>query len=995
MKILKKIWKTKFSRVWLCVSASVLAFFMIAILVLTQNGFLYNSVCIFLGGERRIAVSGDAESNMRYTADEGIENKADALANANAVNERINEEGIVLLKNENNALPLPSGAKISVFGKNSVNLVYGGSGSAGARGSDFKSVYDSLTAAGFEYNRTLKNFYDSSASGDGRPANPAMGTILTGFAVGETPVSAYGQEVKSSFSTYNDAAVVIISRISGEGFDLPRTMYNSFKDTSAVNGARNADDHYLQLDRNETDMLKMVCESGFKKVIVVINAANAMELGFLDDPAHYAYRSEIDAALQMGLPGASGVMALGRVLSGEVNPSGRLIDTYPRNLKDDPTWNNFGNNAVEDGNRYLSAKGRKQSFYFVQYEEGIYVGYRYWETRGATDGGEWYGNHVVYPFGYGLSYTSFSYSVGEYKLADSDGNGGKLPETLAVNDADKKISVDVTVKNTGSRAGKEVVQLYVGLPYYEGGIEKSNVVLAAFAKTDVIEPDKTDTVTLKFSLYDLASYDNNDKNGNNYKGDELEEGAYTLYVSRNAHSWAESGTPSEEFTVPATESGRHTGFKYEEDSVTGYGVENRFDDVSAGITKLLSRSDWNGTMTTAPTESDRVISNETLNQLKAYTANDKAGDPWYAETAPRQAATPYSHGAAPVQLYEMFGLDYDDPKWDELLDSLTVSEMLGAISTCAFNTGRIDGIGKPKTTEADGPVGFTNFLSDLTIYDTCSYAGGCVLGATWNVELAYDMGRAVGNEGLIGNEKGDKSPYSGWYAPGVNIHRSQFGGRNTEYYSEDGLLAGKMGANVVLGAKSKGVYTFVKHFVLNDQETDRSSMGILTWADEQSMRELYFKPFEIIVKEGKTTGIMSSFNRIGTTWAGGSYNLLTEVLRNEWGFNGTVITDYYYATPYMYGDLMIRAGGDITLGQSSNITSLDSPTQIANIRRATHNMLYTVANSNAMNGYGEGVVYRYGLPYWVIALICVEAALFAGSVVWGVFAVRKALKDEQ
>lgn len=995
MKALKKIWKTKLSRVWLCVSASVLAFFLIATLVLTQNGFLYNSVCIFLGKERRVEVSGDAAGNIRYTTDEGIDTKADALANANAVNEKINEEGIVLLKNENDALPLPEGARISVFGKNSVDIVYGGSGSAGARGSDFKNVYDSLTDAGLVYNPTLKSFYEGSASGSGRPSNPAMGTILTGFAVGETPKSAYTAEVTGSFAQYSDAAVVIISRISGEGFDLPRTMYNSFKDTSKVSGARNADDHYLQLDQNETDMLEMVCSSGFKKVIVVINAANAMELGFLDDPAHYAYQSGIDAALQMGLPGASGVMALGRVLTGKVNPSGRLVDTYARDLKQDPSWNNFGNNMLEDGNRYLNAKGRKQSFYFVQYEEGIYVGYRYWETRGYTDGEEWYKNHVVYPLGYGLSYTEFSYEVGEYRLVDKQGNTTALPETLSASDADKSVSVDVKVKNTGAVAGKEVVQLYVSLPYYDGGIEKSNVVLAAFAKTDIIEPDGDDTVTLEFSLYDLASYDNNDKNGNNFKGYELEEGGYEIFVSKNAHSWAVDGTPAKTFAVPATETGRHTGFKYGKDTVTDYTVENRFDDVSSGITKLLSRSNWEGTMPTAPTDADRVISDEILNKLKAYTADDKAGDPWYAETAPTQATSSYAYGKAPVQLYEMIGLDYDDPKWEELLNSLTVSEMLGAISTCAFNTGRIDGISKPTTTEADGPVGFTNFLSDPTIYDTCSYASECVLGATWNVELAYEMGKAVGNEGLIGNVAGDKSPYSGWYAPGVNIHRSQFGGRNTEYFSEDGLLSGKMGASEVQGAKSKGVYTFVKHFVLNDQETDRSSMGILTWADEQSMRELYFKPFEIIVKEGKTTGIMSSFNRIGTTWAGGSYNLLTEVLRGEWGFNGTVITDYYYATPYMYGDLMIRAGGDITLGQSSNITSLNTPTQIANIRRATHNMLYTVANSNAMNGYGEGVVYAYALPYWVIALICVDVALFAGFAVWGVFAVRKAIKNEE
>ena len=417
--------------------------------------------------------------------------------------------------------------------------------------------------------------------------------------------------------------------------------------------------------------------------------------------------------------------------------------------------------------------------------------------------------------------------------------------------------------------------------------------------------------------------------------------------------------------------------------------------MSEKIDVLLSRADWDGTMPQLPSDADRTISDDDLAKMRRYTIDDDKSDPWYAQTAPTQASGSYAANSAPVQLYEMIGKDYDDPMWTELLNSLTVSEMLSAISTCAFNTGRIDSIGKPLTTEADGPVGFTNFLSDPTIYDTCCYASECVLAATWNVDLAYAMGNAVGNESLIGNAAGDGRAYSGWYAPGANIHRSQFGGRNTEYYSEDGLLSGKMGASVVQGASSKGVYTFIKHLILNDQETNRSTMGLVTWADEQSMRELYFKPFEIIVKEGKTTGMMSSFNRIGTTWTGGSYELLTEVLRNEWGFNGTVITDYYYGTPYMYGDQMLRAGGDIVLGQESDISAdVNTPTQIAMIRRATHNLLYTVANSNAMNGYGAGVVYRYGLPYWVIALICVDVAAAAGLAVWGFFAVKKSLKTE-
>ena len=469
MNIFKKIWKRKGSRAWLLTTVIVLVVLLVASLVLTQNAFLYNSVCIFLGRERQVLVSGDPSGYVRYETDEGIDNKADALAAANAVNEQIAEEGIVLLKNEDNALPLEEGAKVSVFGKNSVNLVYGGSGSGGARGTGYKTIFDSLTAAGFEYNETLKKFYESSASGDGRPDNPEMGEIITGFSTGETPQSAYTAEVKNSYAQYSDAALIVISRISGEGFDLPRTMMQSYDNTSKVSGARNADDHYLQLDQNETDLIAAVSQAGFDKVIVVVNSANPIELGFLDDPDHYAYSDKIDAALLLGLPGMSGVMALGRVLTGEVNPSGRLIDTYARDFKADPTWNNFGDNRSDGGNRYVNESGREQQFYFVRYEEGIYVGYRYWETRGHTDGEEWYDSHVVYPFGYGLSYTTFSYEVGDYKLVDEDGAAVDLPETLSADDKDKSISVDVTVTNEGDTyTGKEVVQLYVSAPYYEG-----------------------------------------------------------------------------------------------------------------------------------------------------------------------------------------------------------------------------------------------------------------------------------------------------------------------------------------------------------------------------------------------------------------------------------------------------------------------------------------------------------------------------------------------
>lgn len=335
-------------------------------------------------------------------------------------------------------------------------------------------------------------------------------------------------------------------------------------------------------------------------------------------------------------------------------------------------------------------------------------------------------------------------------------------------------------------------------------------------------------------------------------------------------------------------------------------------------------------------------------------------------------------------------MDYEDKRWDELLSQLTVRQMVELIGTGNYNTMYIDNIAKPETMDPDGPVGFTAFMGDPSVYDTCFYACGCVLGATYNTELAYRMGEMVGNEGLIGNEKGDGRPYSGWYAPAVNIHRSPFSGRNWEYYSEDGYLSGIMASGVIKGAMSKGVYCYVKHFALNDQETNRSNNGILVWANEQAMREIYFRAFELTVKEGGTTAMMSGFNRIGTTWAGGSYELLTEVLRGEWKFKGMVITDYNYATPYMDVNQMIRAGGDLNLSQANLPAENNDPTQVASLRRATKNILYTVASSNVMNGLGEGVIYRYYAAGWRIGLIVFDAVAAVAVAAGGAAVIYRA-----
>ncbi|MBP3401548.1 MAG: glycoside hydrolase family 3 protein [Clostridia bacterium] len=941
-------------------------FFTVATFVATEVSYVYSLLSsTFLGGEERYLKSGNPDDYQYFTAD--YASKEEVLAAANALNETIVEEAITLLKNENGALPLAKQSKITVFGKNSTNIVKGGSGSnaGSAAASQTVDFCGSLEkSGGFICNPVIESFYmDNSKSGSGRPTTPNMGDILTGYATGETPVASYTSEVKASYKDYSDAAIVVISRIGGEGYDLPRTMfwdgksYTNWKGSETIPGARANDDHYLQLDQNEADMIKEACDN-FDKVIVVINSSSAMELGFLDDPTHYAYNEKIVGALWIGHPGLSGASALGKILCGDVVPSGRLADTYPRDFKQDPTWFNFGNNLVEDGNRYVtlnsdgSAKTRKG--WFVEYREGIYTGYRYYETRAVEAAGDWYAKNVVYPMGYGMSYTDFTYSA----TAGAD-NTATLTQ-------DGKLSFDVEVTNVGTEyAGKEVVQLYYTAPYTAGGIEKAHVVLGDFAKTEEIAAGGGKaTVTLEIDIRDLASYDYSDANGNGFKGYEVEAGEYTFYISKSAHSWAEDDVISFTYTVP------EGGFKYTTDDKTGHEVENLFDDVSGHIKEYLSRKDNFANFDCLKGASEleyRVASDEIISAL-TFKLNDKESDPWYTTEMPTQSAKTLTYEEAEVKLWELTGKSYDDPLWDKLLDQLTVTEMADMIARGNFKTMQIPGIDKPLTTDADGPMGFSLFMGDTAVYDTCYYATECVLAATWNVELAEKMGIMIGNEGLIGNEKGDGRPYSGWYAPATNLHRSQFGGRNFEYYSEDSYLSGMMASAVVKGAQSKGVYTYVKHLVLNEQETNRGVTGLVTFANEQAMREMYFEPFEMCVKDGGTTAMMSSFNRIGLTWTGGSYALLTELLRDEWGFRGTVITDFITTESYMNEDQMIRAGGDLSLCNYGPLADTTSPTGVAAMRQATKNVLYTVANSNAMNGMGDGVVWAYKDPWWQTSL---------------------------
>ena len=936
---MKAILQYKGSRIWLIVTSIVLVVAIVANYLVTAGPF-YSIACLVLGSKRAQYADG---MEAVYPLTTG--SKEEARQAGAQLTQTIAEEGIVLLRNENGALPLAEGAKISVFGKNSVNIVFGGSGSGGGDTSQSKTLYESLEEAGFSCNPSLKAFYeDDSKSGAPREANPKIeNNGNSSVTATETPyASLTANGIPDSYGDYADAALIVLSRIGGEGFDLPRT--------SADDPGR----HYLELSPDEQELVRQVTQAGFGKVIVIVNSANVMELGFVEDGS----LGRIDACLNLPGPGSTGAMALGEILKGAVSPSGRTVDTYPADLTKDPTWANFGDNNTENGDKYTGFDG-----YFVDYEEGVYVGYRYYETRGLTDGESWYESSVVYPFGYGLSYAQFDWQVDDSGLRDVE---------VAANGT---YSVKVTVTNRADSpcAGKDVVQLYASAPYTPGGIEKPHKVLCGFVKTELLQPGQSAEYTLEISPYDFASYDCYDANGNGFAGYELDGGEYTLYVSRSAHE----SVHEIPFAVAAS------GITYRNDPATGAVVENRFDDADDHLVNgTLSRSDWEGTWPQAPTDADRAIDEATMALIQDTGVNNPNS---YTE----MPVTGASYGT-PITLHDMTGLAYDDPKWDEFLDQLTAEEMVLIYNEAAFQTYDVARLKIPYTKESDGPVGFCNFMSDKNIYGTNAYTCEVMLAQTWNVELAEAMGRSIGEEGKWGDSEGRVSgmPYSGLYGPGANIHRSAFGGRNFEYFSEDSFLTGMMAAYEIKGGQEEGIFMTMKHFALNEQETHRSTgYASCSWVTEQAMREIYLKPFEMAVKLADNHAVMSSFNRIGTRWTGGDYRLLTQVLREEWGFNGLVICDFN-TNSYMNTRQEAYAGGDLNLSENRfwNSFSASSAGDVSVVRRAMHNVMYTLAHTNAVNGEVIG----YSLPTWQYVLIAGDILLAAALAVWGVFAIRKA-----
>jgi beta-glucosidase len=890
-----------------------------------------------------------------YTSDYADGDAVDAAAKD--LVEEISGAGIVLAKNDAAALPLAAGAKVTMLGRAAADPVYGGAGSGSVDTTTAVNARQGLENAGFEVNDAVYTAIESFAAENTRGHIEMDRPDISTYNIGEMPVAGYEAQ-SATFADYSDAAIIYLGRPGGEGGDLTQDMTGS--DDNAEPGQ-----HQLELNKDEKDLVALA-EASFETVVVVINASTTMEMGLLqDDP-------DVDAILLAGSPGATGLNALGSILAGEINPSGRTADLWAADFTADPTFVNFGGFVYDniEASYPVSALETATSNAtvttdapFVNYAEGIYIGYRYYETA-AAEGFIDYDDAVVYPFGYGLSYTDFTWAVTDTQAGDVDGT----------------IAVTVQVTNTGAVAGKDVVELYYTAPYTPGGIEKSEVVLGDFAKTGVIEPGASESVTLEIAVEDMASYDYVDA-----AAYVLEAGDYTLSVRTDSHTVA-AGTEPFSYTV-----GSEVVYSGENHRSTDKAeVTNQFDDVSAqfsaeatdGKIVPLSRADFAGTFPTAPT-GDQLVADEAVAAGFAAWDDEAAADAFEGDAPTTGASTDLS-------LIDLRGLPKDDPKWDELLDSLSVGDMTDMLLNGAYQTAAIGSIGKPQTLEPDGPAGFSSFINSSI--NGVAYPSEFLIAQTWDVELGHQMGAMLGNEALT-------KDINGWYAPAMNLHRSPFAGRNFEYYSEDPLLSGAMATSVSNGAATKGVYTTLKHFALNDQETNRVNNGIATWATEQTIRELYLKPFEMAVKgitmdvayvsddqgtiEQTTVGstaVMSSFNRIGATWAGGSEALMTDVLRTEWGFEGFAISDFNLY-PYMNPNQGISAGTDLTLTfqPSKSFGDTSSAKAVSDIRDATHNILFTVANSNAMNGLAPGATVSYTPPTWVY--IQIGASILVGLLV--------------
>lgn len=840
----------------------------------------------------------------------------------------IAEEGIVLLKNEN-ILPLADASNLNVFGWASTNPCYGGTGSGSLSDAyETTSLLQGLTNAGFKLNTELSDFYTAY-----RADRPEVGMWSQDWTLPEPTADSYTDEMMNAAKEFSNTAMVIITRVGGEGADLPTDVSAvTYTDNSTEYKDFEAGEHYLQLSQTEKDMLDLVCKN-FDDVVLVYNGANAMELGFTKE------YSQIKSVLWCPGTGQSGFEALGEIVAGTVNPSGKTSDTFVADLTATPAYNNFGSYNYDNMEEFkVTSKnfitGEDESSYpsFVNYVDNIYVGYRFYETA-AVEGLIDYDKEVVYPFGYGLSYTTFTQEMGT--VTENDGT----------------ISFDVTVTNTGNTAGKDVVEVYYNPPYTNGGIEKASANLIDFEKTQLLEPGASETITITFDAEDMASYDSTGA-----KAYVLEEGDYLISVRSDSHTVIAEQTYTVASTIVYDENNNRST-----DEIT---VTNQFADAQGDVT-YLSRADQFANYAAA-TAAPASLS--MADAVKATFMNNSNYNPEdYNNAEDEMPVTGASNG---LKLADMRGLEYDDTKWESLLDQLTVSDMDTMIAIAGYQTSAAGSVGKLQTIDCDGPASINN---NFTGTGSIGFPSAVMIASTWNKDIAMRFGESIG-------KMADEMGVSGWYAPAMNTHRSAFAGRNFEYYSEDGILSGYMAANAVIGAEKHGVYAYIKHFALNDQETNRCNM-LCTWATEQSIREIYLKPFEIAVKDGGAKAVMSAFNYIGTTPAGADDALLNTVLRDEWGFRGFVLTDYFGVYGYMDADREIRNGNDAMLvaydTETNHLTDKSSATSVKAMRQACKNIMYTVVNSRAYDAENMTT----GLQNWQIMAIIIDI-LFAGLIVF-------------
>ena len=839
---------------------------------------------------------------------------------AAGVAEEIMEDGIVLLKNES-LLPLNETKKLNIFGWESINPAYGGAGSGGINGLyDIVSLNQGLENAGFSINQELVDFYNNYGAD-----NPEMSIQKQSWTLPEPPVDTYSDELIKSAKDYSDVAVVVLSRKAGEGHnDIPMDVSKAAYD----NNSDEYDDfpegeHYLQLSQTERDMVDMVC-SNFNNVIVIYNGANQFELGFTNE------YPQIKSVVWCPGTGNVGFNALGKVFSGEVNPSGKTPDTFIYDMTTAPWWNNaekteytnLADMAVEGMN---AGTAQVYAPAFTNYVEDIYVGYKYYETA-AQEGAIDYDKTVQYPFGYGLSYTEFEQKMGE--LEEKDG----------------QISVDVEVTNTGDVAGKDVVEVYYKPPYTNGGIEKSSANLIEFAKTDLLQPGESQTVTVTFSIEDMASYDEN-----NAKAYVLEKGDYVISINSDSHTVLDQKTYTADDDVVYKEENKRVS----DDTA----ATNVFEDAKGDVT-YLSRADHFANYE----EATKAPASAELGEpyVSEYHLNKNFDKTTYLNDKDKMPTTGADNG---LTLADMRDADYDDPRWEKLLDQLTVDEMSNMIAMAGYQTAAMDSVGKVGTLDFDGPAAINN---NFTGVGSIGFPIEVVIASTWNKNLAQTWGECMGK---ISQEMGAE----GWYAPGMNTHRTAFGARNYEYFSEDGVLSGNMGAKAVEGARKYGVYSYIKHFAMYEGNAKMVSV----WSNEQAIREIYLKPFEISVKQGGANAVMVSWSFLGDKWTGESSNLMKTVLRDEWGFRGMALTDFFRNNGhgFMNADAALANGVDAMLstfnGEENNVANPEHPTSVLQMRNACKNVMYTVVSSWAYDGKHK----ETGMENWKKAAIGIDVVI--------------------